>query len=41
MAAGLAIAVVVVVVLPALLLVIGALVCAVVGESFSSRADDG
>lgn len=40
MAAGLAIAVVVVVVLPALFLAAGAVVCAVLGESFSGRADD-
>ena len=40
MAAGLAVVVVVVVVLPALFLATGALVCAVLGESFSGRADD-
>jgi hypothetical protein len=39
-AAGVVIAVVVVVVLPALFLATGALVCAVLGESFSGRADD-
>ncbi|HVM04523.1 MAG TPA: hypothetical protein VM242_05070 [Acidimicrobiales bacterium] len=40
MVGGLAIAVVVVVVLPALFLAAAALVCAVLGESFSGRADD-
>ena len=40
MAAGLLIALVVVVLLPALFLVTGALVCAVLGESFSGRAGD-
>lgn len=39
MAAGLAIAVVVVVVLPALFLATGAVVCAALGDSFSRRAD--
>ena len=40
MGGGLAIAVVVVVVLPAVFLATGALVCAVLGESFSGRSDD-